>query len=218
MEASERMPMDPLPPDPPIDPLDQSYRTRPPWDIGAPQPALLALFDELPPSGPVLEVGCGTGELSLALARRGLAILGVDLAPAAIEQARAKAAQETAGLPGPVEFRAGDALHPTRFGGPFGAVVDAGFFHLFGAPERAQFVSELAAALAPGGRYYLLGFAIASPYPNAPRQVRPDELQALFTAERGWRTLVLRSAGFKVRLTANQVPAIAACFERVPSP
>ncbi|MCX6031573.1 MAG: class I SAM-dependent methyltransferase [Chloroflexi bacterium] len=196
-------------------PFDSTYRETPPWDIGEPQPALLALLDEYPPTGPVLDVGCGTGELALALAQRGLAVLGVDLAEAAITQARAKAATAAPGAGRWVEFRVGDALHPTLLPGPFGAVVDSGFFHLFGPLERERFAHELAAALAPGGRYYLLGFAIASPLPNAPRQVLESELRALFAPERGWRVLALRPARFLIRSArSNDVPAIAACVER----
>lgn len=197
--------------------FDSTYRETPPWDIGQPQPALMALLDEYPPAGPVLDVGCGTGELALALAQRGFDVLGLDLAEAAIAQARAKAATAAPGAGRLVEFRVGDALHPALFPGPFGAVVDSGFFHLFGPLEREHFAHELAATLAAGGRYYLLGFAIASPVPNAPRQVLESELRALFAPERGWRVLALRPARFLIRSArGNDVSAIAACIERAP--
>jgi SAM-dependent methyltransferase len=200
---------------PTSDPLDMTYRERPPWDIGQPQPALMALLDEYPPAGPVLEVGCGTGELALALAQRGLAVLGVDLAQAALLQARAKAAAATPEVGGLVEFRLGDARHPASLPGPFGAVVDSGFFHLLGPLERERFVIELADTLITGGRYYLLGFAFESPLPNAPRAVTDDDLRTLFTAERGWRVLALRPERFLIRSArGNEVPAVAACFER----
>ena len=200
----------------PGDFFDAAYRQTPPWDVGAPQPDLIALLDEYPPTGPVLDAGCGTGDLTLALARRGFTSLGVDLASAAIAQARAKAAAAEPYISRLVEFRVGDALHPAQFPGPFGAVVDSGFFHLFGPHERERFARELAASLAAGGRYYLLGFAIDSPFPNAPRQVREGELRVLFAPEHGWRMLALRPARFLTRSARNEVPASAACVERVP--
>ena len=195
--------------------FESAYQGRPPWDIGAPQPELLALLDEFPPEGPALDVGCGTGTLSLALAERGLTVLGVDLAAGAIEQARAKALAAAPEVGARVRFEAGDALHPSRLPGPFGAVVDSGFFHLFGPQEREGFAREVAQALRTGGRYYLLGFAIGSPYPNSPREVRQGELRALFAPERGWRVLVLRTARIHTRSPLGEVPATAACVERV---
>jgi SAM-dependent methyltransferase len=196
--------------------FNSAYRETPPWDVGKPQPALIALLDEFPSTGPVLDVGCGTGDLALALARRGLTVLGVDLAPAAITQARVKAAMAEPGVGRLVEFCVGDALHPALFPGPVGTVVDSGFFHLFGPVERERFARELATTLTTGGRYYLLGFAIDSPMPNAPRQVSQSELRALFTPEHGWRVLALRPARFLIRSARHDVPAVAACIERVP--
>lgn len=194
--------------------FDSAYRERPPWDIGAPQPDLVSLLDEFPPAGPVLDIGCGTGELSISIARRGLEVLGVDFAEAAIVQARAKAAAAGPEIERLVEFRVGDALRPSAFEGPFGAVVDSGFFHIFGESEREQLTRELAASLAPRGRYYLLGFAFNSPMPNAPREVREDELRTLFAPDKGWRILALRPAHFVTRSTRGDVPATAACMER----
>jgi SAM-dependent methyltransferase len=196
--------------------FDSAYSETPPWDIGKPQPDLITLLEEFPPSGPILEVGCGAGDLSIALARRGLRVLGMDSAEPAIAQARTKAASDPS-ISGLVEFRVGDALHPETQPGPFAAVIDSGFFHLFSRPEREQLARALATTLANGGHYYLLGFAFDSPVPNAPRQVSDSELKELFAPELGWRILVLRSAKFVVRMAPQGVPAIAACIERVTS-
>jgi SAM-dependent methyltransferase len=195
--------------------FDSAYREKAPWDVGKPQPDLIALFDEYPPTGPVLEVGCGTGDLALAMAGRGLSVVGIDLAEAAIAQARAKAASAGPDIGRLVEFRVANAFHPAQMPGPFGAVVDAGFFHLFGTFERDCFVDELAIVLAGGGRYYMLGFDFDSPYPNTPRRVSESEVRERFAPERGWRILALRPARFVTRSARGDVAAVAACVERV---
>jgi SAM-dependent methyltransferase len=193
--------------------FDLVYRQTPPWDVGKAQPAFSALLDEHPPVGPVLDVGCGSGDLAIDLARRGLEAVGVDVVEAAIAQARAKAAALPAEVAGRLEFRVGDALRPTLLDRWFGAVVDSGFYHLFDQPTRDRFADEVAAALIPGGRLYLLEFATEFPMANTPLKVTEDELRARFSEEKGWRTLALRAATFESRVAP--VPAVAACFERV---
>lgn len=47
--------------------------------------------DHIPTTGRVLELGCGAGDLSLWLARRGYDVSGVDISPAAVEWAKEKA-------------------------------------------------------------------------------------------------------------------------------
>src|SRR5678816_4822695 len=156
-------------PRPDADFFDSAYQTRAPWDIGVPQPDLIVLFEEHPPQSPVLDVGCGTGDLALSLAKQGLSVLGIDLAEAAIQQAKAKA--DTQPL---LEFRVADGLQLDQIPEQVNTVVDSGFFHIFGPPEREQFVNQLEVKLPVGGRYYMLGFAISPPMPNAPKEVREE--------------------------------------------
>lgn len=192
--------------------FDEVYRETPPWDIGAAQPALLELLDAHPPAEPVLDAGCGSGDTAIDLARRGLAVLGIDIVEAAIAQAREKAAALPEDIARRLEFRVADGLRPSLLGRPFGAVVDSGFYHLFEQDVRDRFADDLAASLQPGGRLYLLEFATEFPMANTPLQVTEDELRARFTPERGWRILALRSAQFQSRIAP--VPAVAACIER----
>src|SRR4029079_10454222 len=56
------------------------YRSRPPWDIGRPQPAFHALTAAGTITGRVLDVGCGTGEHTLMCAAIGLERNDSDLA------------------------------------------------------------------------------------------------------------------------------------------
>jgi SAM-dependent methyltransferase len=64
--------------------FDSAYDGGPPWDIGGPQPDLIALLDQFPPASPALDVGCGTGDLTFALADRGWHVPGIDSAKVAI--------------------------------------------------------------------------------------------------------------------------------------
>jgi ubiquinone/menaquinone biosynthesis C-methylase UbiE len=188
------------------------YRDSAPWDVGGAQPALKTLLEAHPPADTVLDVGCGTGDLAIAIARSGRTVVGVDFAEGAIHQAREKLAGLPPDVAARLEFLVADALRPAGLGRTFGAVVDSGFFHLFEPTELDPFVEELATVLPPGGRYYLLAFATTFPNPNMPRAVPEAELRERFSAERGWRILELRDAEFQSRIAP--VPAVVACFER----
>lgn len=196
--------------------FDTVYRGDAPWDIGGPQPALSELFAAFPPAGPVLDVGCGSGDHAIALAESGLDVVGIDFVEAPIAQAREKAKALPPEVAARLDFRVADGLRPSRLGRRFGSVVDSGFYHLFDPAEGDAFVDDLVRALLPGGRYYLLAFAVQFPVENVPRQVTEAELRERFTAERGWRILDIRPAEFLSRVAT--VPAIRACVECLPGP
>jgi len=187
------------------------YEGEAPWDIGSPQPALMQLCAEFPLQAPVLDVGSGSGDLAIWIASIGHQVLGVDFVPAAVALSQKRAASLPNQHAMNVEFRVGDALSPSHFG-RFGSIVDTGFYHLFEADRAAQFAAELAAALLPGGRYYLLAFAVDLPTPDVPREVTEAELRSHFSAADGWQVLVVRPAEFVSRM--GNIPAICGCFER----
>lgn len=189
------------------------YVDTPPWEITGPQPSLSALFASYPPMDPILDVGCGSGDLAIALATAGHSVTGIDFVEAAIARAREKAQALPAEVARRLDFQVADGLRPSLLGRQFGAVVDSGFYHLFEPEESERFVDELASTLLPGGRYYLLAFDIDFQMPNMPRRVSADELTTRFTPERGWRILDLRAAQFHSRV-APPVPAVQACIER----
>ena len=195
--------------------FDSVYSQAPPWDVGGPQPAMSALLAEYPPLDPILDVGCGSGDLAISLAQLGHRVIGVDFVETAIAQARQKAASLAPEVRQLLEFQVGDALKPSLLPQRFGSVVDSGFYHLFEPDECDRFIDDLARALLPGGRYYLLAFAIEFSMDNAPRQISAEEVQARFTPQRGWHILALRTAEFLNRV-ALPVPAISACIERLP--
>jgi SAM-dependent methyltransferase len=77
---------------------DAFYNCEPPQIAGD-----VAFYESLARkrAGPVLELACGTGRITLALAEKGLDITGVDLSDGMLTIARRKAA----GLPAPVRER-----------------------------------------------------------------------------------------------------------------
>jgi SAM-dependent methyltransferase len=122
---------------------DEIYRQgEPPWEIGGPQPALAEVLDRGFPGRTVLDLGCGSGDLAIALARRGHEVTGVDISPVAIDQARAKAA--AAGLT--VRFEVQDATKLSL--PPFDAVFDSGLLHNLHREDESQAAAYL--ALLPG--------------------------------------------------------------------
>lgn len=190
------------------------YTAEAPWDIGAPQPAMAALLAKYPPAGPALDLGCGSGDLSIYLAQQGCRVVGIDFVESAVTLARQRAASlplDTAQL---LEFRVADALKPSFLQQQFGAVFDSGFFHLFDPEECDSLVDELALTLSPHGRYYMHEFSIEFPVPNVPRKVPAEELQARFTTDKGWRILEIQTVEFLSRV-APPVPAVCACIERL---
>jgi SAM-dependent methyltransferase len=109
--------------------------------------------------GPVLELACGTGRLTVPLRKKGLEITGLDLAVPMLEIARAKA--DAAGAK--VNFLRADA-RKFRLGKKFKLIFMAfnSMQHLGGAEDLKGLFSCVAAHLAPGGRFI---FDVFNPNP-----------------------------------------------------
>ena len=179
---------------------DASYTggTPAPWDIGRPQPALVRLADEGRLAGRVLDAGCGTGENALLAASRGAEVTGIDIAPAAIARARAKASER--GLA--ARFEVADALDLGRLGLTVDTVIDSGVFHVFSDEDRARYVASLASVLRPGGACYLMCFSDRQPGTWGPRRVRADELRAAFSD--GWAVESIAADTFDINPVDGQ--------------
>jgi SAM-dependent methyltransferase len=105
----------------------------------------------------VLDGGCGTGRVGIELARRGIAVLGVDADPDMVAAARAKAPD--------LEWVAADLSdldRPERFD----VVVLAGNVVPYVEPRRrAGAVAACVRHLAPGGRL-VAGFKLRADWPT----------------------------------------------------
>ena len=89
----------------------------------------------------VLDAGCGTGALSVALARRGADVLGVDVSPTLVDLAKERAPQDLG--PGLATFAVGDMLDPAH--GRFDYVVAMDSLIHYEGADIARVVSALAA-------------------------------------------------------------------------
>ncbi|MCG7592566.1 class I SAM-dependent methyltransferase [Mycobacterium sp. PSTR-4-N] len=158
--------------------FDDSYKNRtPPWVIGEPQPAIVALERNGHIRGRVLDIGCGTGEHTILLTRLGYDVLGVDGAPTAVEQARRNAAAHGVDA----RFAVRDALDlgasPT-----FDTVVDSALFHIFDAEDRVRYVHSLRTATPPGALVAVLALSDAGR--GFGPQVSEEDLRGAFAE--GW--------------------------------
>ena len=171
---------------------DDAYVGAPPWDVGRPQPAFVALADAGKLTGRVLDIGCGTGENTLLAATAGATATGIDISPRAIAKAQAKAAER--GID--ASFAVGDAMQLAEVGEVFDVVIDSGVFHSFDDDERARYIASLAAVLHPGGTYYALCFSDATPGDWGPRRIRRDEFHQAFTD--GWTVEAVEPTKFEI--------------------
>jgi SAM-dependent methyltransferase len=106
---------------------------------------LVAALVGAPPAR-VLDAGCGTGRVAIELARRGYDTAGVDVDPALLDRARAKAPE--------LEWSLGDLadLPADHVPGPFAAAVLAGNVMIFVARgTEGAVLTSVASRLAPGG-------------------------------------------------------------------
>ena len=155
----------------------------PPWQIDRPQPEVIRLIEQGKFESPVLDLGCGTGDNTIELARQGLVVKGLDAVPEALDRARKKT--EQAGLKQSPEFVLGDALRLVESGLKARTVLDCALFHTFSDEERKEYIRGLEAVLSKGGRLHILSFSELETRQPGPRRLSLSEITGSFG--KGWR-------------------------------
>jgi SAM-dependent methyltransferase len=128
------------------DAAERYHRIRPRYPEAAFE--AIARFGGLAPGDRVLEIGCGSGQATVAFARRGYRVVAVELGPALADLAR----RDLAAYPD-VEVVTADFETYALPDEPFDAVVSATAFHWIDPELR---VGRAAAALRTGGTLALV--------------------------------------------------------------
>jgi len=157
--------------------------------------------DRSRPLGRALDLGCGRGQYTPELARRGWEAVGIDYVPAAVEAAKAKS-RGTDGL----SYVVGDVtqLEPARLG-TFGFFLDIGCFQGLDAGQRLSLGEGVSALADPGATVLLLSFG-PSRWRWLVEGASQEEVQTAFA---GWEMLTVEPAdtaglGWPMNKTAPQ--------------
>ena len=190
------------------------------WDLDGPAAALHAMnplrtgwIDRRIARGShILDIGCGAGLASEALARLGHTVLGLDAAPGIIAAARAHADGQDLAL----EYRAGAAEDLVAEGQTFPVITALEVIEHVADP--AAFVGLAAALLAPGGRVFVSTLNRTARSLLVAKLGAEYVVRALPVGTHDWRRFVTprelaawaRDAGLRLSATAGMTYALYA--------
>jgi SAM-dependent methyltransferase len=151
-----------------------------PWNAGGPDSALVRLIESgKVPVGRALDLGTGPGHDAIYLVKAGFKVLAVDIAPRAVELARANA--KMAGVERALDFRVEDVLKLSSPASTATFVNDRGCFHTLAPRDRQTYVDRVFAVLAAGGQLFLRTFSENEPPGPGPHRFTRQELEDLFS-------------------------------------
>ncbi|MBF5001532.1 class I SAM-dependent methyltransferase [Nocardia sp. BSTN01] len=160
------------------------------WVIGEPQPAITALEREGWIRGTVLDIGCGTGEHTIHLARLGYEITGIDSSRAAIKRSKENALIHNV----TVRFHVADALRLIPGTCSFDTIIDSALFHEFDPGDRSTYVRNLYSACRPGGYVHVL--AMSDIGPRFGPQISDTAIREAFSP--GWIVEEIKESRYRV--------------------
>lgn len=181
--------------------FEEMYQGVPPWEIDGPQSEIVHLAGHGEIKSPLLDVGCGTGENALYLAKLGFDVTGIDIVSVAVEKALSKAKERSISA----TFLVWDALNLQGLQGCFNTVIDSGFFHALPDKKRPVFVESLSSVLNPGGKYLMMCFSEHEPGSWGPKRVTQAEIRETFG--QGWMIDYIRETKFDTNVGSRKCNA-----------
>ncbi|MBN2088049.1 iron-sulfur cluster assembly scaffold protein [candidate division KSB1 bacterium] len=131
----------------------EKYRSRG-YDIPEMRNRMVQMLSNLPADAKILDIGCGKGHLSFAIARSGRKCIAVDISDADMTAAGLNAIYFN--LDKLIEFQIQDAQHLQFEANSFEAVMAAAFFHHVEDPEPV--LKEMLRVCHTGGRMVICDF------------------------------------------------------------
>jgi 2-polyprenyl-3-methyl-5-hydroxy-6-metoxy-1,4-benzoquinol methylase len=158
---------------------------------------------DVKPDAQIVDLGCGTGQISLPLATRGARVLAVDVSPAMVRrlesQARSQGAETLDGLVMPIE----ELVLPAQ---SVDLVVSSYALHHLRDAEKARLVSAAYGWLRPGGRLVVADMMFGRGASRADRAIIRSKLAALARkGPGGWWRIAKNTARYLLRVQERPV-------------
>jgi SAM-dependent methyltransferase len=137
-------------------PYDSIARLYDPWSASVTEDVDFYVEEARASGGPVVELACGTGRISVPVAKAGIDVIGVDASAAMLEVAREYAAAEGVEL----DLRLGDLREPpVSERVPLVLIPFRSLLHMTTENERLRALRAARQLLLPGGRLVFDVFA-----------------------------------------------------------
>lgn len=149
---------------------------RTPWDTQQADLYLMDLLDRgVIRSGKAVDLGCGPGNESILLAKRGFTVTGIDISTPAIAEARTRA--QAAGVS--VTLKAANVLDLAE-SDQYDFALDRACFHFLDPHEHTHYIRNVASILKSGGLFLLI-VSSDKETPKGTYQFSKEQLKQLFS-------------------------------------